>query len=47
MHKVFISAPIVTAILGIFSSLLLITYFGGRRGRALYGLPPRQPPPRR
>jgi len=47
MHKVFIGAPIVTAILGIFSSLLLITYFGGRRGRALYGLPPRRSPPRR
>jgi len=47
MHKVFIGAPIVTAILGIFSSLLLITYFGGRRGRALYGLPPRRSLPSR
>jgi hypothetical protein len=47
MHKVFIGAPIVTAILGIFSSLLLITYFGGRRGRELYGITPRPAPPRR
>ncbi len=47
MHTVFIGAPIVTALLGILGSLLLITYFGGRRGRALYGLPPRRPPPSR
>jgi hypothetical protein len=47
MHAVIIGDPIVRAVLGILCSLLLITYFGGRRGRALYGLPPRQPPPRR
>ena len=47
MHSVFIGAPIVTATLGILGSLLLITYFGGRRGRALYGLAPKRPPPRR
>ncbi len=45
MHAVFLGVPIVTATLGILGSLLLITYFGGRRGRALYGLPPRRPPP--
>ena len=43
MHTAFLAVPIVTAILGILGSLLLITYFGGRRGRALYGLPPRLP----
>jgi hypothetical protein len=42
MHTVFIGVPIVTATLGILGSLLLITYFGGRRGRALYGLPPKR-----
>jgi hypothetical protein len=44
MHTVFLGVPIGTAVLGIMGSLLLITYFGGRRGRALYGLSP--PPPR-
>jgi hypothetical protein len=46
MQTAFIGAPIAIATLGILISLLLITYFGGRRGRALYGLPPRLPPPR-
>jgi hypothetical protein len=46
MQTAFIGAPIAIATLGILISLLLITYFGGRRGRALYGLPPRVPPPR-
>ncbi len=46
MHSAFLAVPIVTAILGILGSLLMITYFGGRRGRALYGLLPRLPPPR-
>ncbi len=45
MHTAFLAVPIVTAILGILGSLLMITYFGGRRGRALYGLSPRLPPP--
>jgi hypothetical protein len=40
MHSVFIGIPIVTALLGIAGSLLLIGYFGGRKGRALYGLGP-------
>ncbi len=40
MHSVFLGVPIVTAILGIMGSLLLIQYFGGRRGRELYGLTP-------
>jgi type II secretory pathway pseudopilin PulG len=43
MHSVFLGVPIATAILGIMGSLLLIQYFGGRRGRELYGL---MPPPR-
>jgi hypothetical protein len=33
---------LATALLGVLGSLLLIVYFGGRRGRALYGLPPRR-----
>jgi hypothetical protein len=43
MHSVFLGVPIATALLGIMGSLLLIQYFGGRRGRELYGL---TPPPR-
>lgn len=46
MQTAFIGAPIAIATVGILISLLLITYFGGRRGRALYGVPPRLPPPR-
>jgi hypothetical protein len=46
MQTAFIGAPIAIATVGILISLLLITYFGGRRGRALYGLPPRLPTPR-
>ena len=47
MHSLSIGVPIATALLGIMGSLLLITYFGGRRGRALYGLTPtRRSPPR-
>jgi hypothetical protein len=45
MHTVFLGVPIGTALLGILGSLLLISYFGGRRGRVLYGL--EAPPPRR
>jgi hypothetical protein len=41
-QTVFLGIPIVTAFLGVVGSLLLIGYFGGRRGRALYGLPPRR-----
>jgi hypothetical protein len=44
MHTLFLGIPILTALLGILGSLLLIGYFGGRKGRALYGL---EPPPRR
>ncbi|HET6149100.1 MAG TPA: hypothetical protein VFH68_16300 [Polyangia bacterium] len=40
-QTVFLGVPIATAVLGVLGSLLLIAYFGGRRGRALYGLPPR------
>jgi hypothetical protein len=47
VHTFAVGVPIATALLGIMGSLLLITYFGGRRGRALYGLTPtRRPPPR-
>ena len=41
-ETVFLGVPIATALLGVVGSLLLIAYFGGRRGRALYGLPPRR-----
>jgi hypothetical protein len=41
-ETVFLGVPIATAVLGVLGSLLLISYFGGRRGRALYGLPPRR-----
>jgi len=47
VQKLIVGEPIAMAILGILTSLLMITYFGGRRGRALYGLPPRRPPPLR
>src|SRR6185369_8744539 len=40
MRKVFVGVPIGTAVLWVAGSLLLIFYFGGRRGRALYGLLP-------
>jgi hypothetical protein len=38
MRTALIGLPIGTALVGITGSLLLIVYFGGRRGRALYGL---------
>ena len=38
LRTVFVGVPIGTALIGIAGSLLLIVYFGGRRGRALYGL---------
>jgi hypothetical protein len=41
-QTVFLGVPVATALLGVLGSLLLISYFGGRRGRALYGLPPRR-----
>ena len=40
MHSVFVGVPILTALIGVGGSVLLLIYFGGRRGRALYGLPP-------
>ena len=45
MHTLFLGIPIGTALLGVMGSFLLIGYFGGRRGRLLYGLAP--PPPRK
>ncbi|HEX3693851.1 MAG TPA: hypothetical protein VH374_00570 [Polyangia bacterium] len=42
MRSVFVGIPIATALVGICGSVLLLVYYGGRRGRALYGLlPPR------
>jgi hypothetical protein len=41
-QTVFLGIPILTALLGVAGSLLMIRYFGGPRGRALYGLPPRR-----
>jgi hypothetical protein len=38
--KLLMGVPVVTTILGIAGSLVLIRYFGGRRGRVLYGLEP-------
>jgi hypothetical protein len=38
MRSLFVGTPIVLAALGIGGCLLLIAYFGGRRGRTLYGL---------
>lgn len=43
MRSMFIVVPVVTALMGIGVSVLLLVYYGGRRGRTLYGLmPPRQ-----
>jgi hypothetical protein len=38
IRTVFVVAPIALALLGVSGSVLLIVFFGGRRGRALYGL---------
>jgi hypothetical protein len=47
LRSAMISEPIVVAVLGIAAALLLVGFFGGRRGRALYGLEaaPRAPKP--
>lgn len=44
MQSVFVGTLVMIALLGVFVSLLLIHYFGGRRGRTLYGLGPAAPP---
>jgi hypothetical protein len=41
--KVVMAFPVVTAAVAIAGSLVLIGYFGGRRGRVLYGLERRRP----
>ncbi len=43
LHPVIVAPPVVTALLGIGWCLVLLVYFGGRRGRAVYGIevPPR------
>jgi hypothetical protein len=52
VRSVMMSEPIVVAVGGIAGALVLLGFFGGRRGRALYGLdgaprrPPLPPPPR-
>jgi len=38
MRAAMVAEPIVVAVLGIAGGLLLLGFFGGRRGRALYGL---------
>jgi hypothetical protein len=38
LHAAMMSEPIVVAVLGISGALILLGFFGGRRGRALYGL---------
>jgi hypothetical protein len=38
VQSVLVGIPVVTAVLGVAGSALLISYFGGRRGRVLYGL---------
>ena len=43
LHAVIVAPPFVAAGIGIVGCLALLAYFGGRRGRALYGLD--QPPP--
>lgn len=41
--KVVVAFPVVTAAVAIAGSFVLIGYFGGRRGRVLYGLERRRP----
>ena len=43
-NQVLLWVPVGLAMLGVGFSLVLITFFGGRRGRAFYGLPPRGQP---
>jgi hypothetical protein len=40
VQSLMIGIPLVTAAVGIAGSIVLIAYFGGRRGRTLYGLAP-------
>ena len=40
LQSLLVGLPVVMAVLGVAGSILLIRYFGGRRGRALYGLLP-------
>jgi hypothetical protein len=37
--------PILVSLVGVGFGVVLLAYFGGRRGRSFYGLPPRQPRP--
>lgn len=43
-NQVFVVFPVGLALLGVGFSVVLIAYFGGNRGRAFYGLPPRGAP---
>jgi hypothetical protein len=38
LHSAMVSEPIIVAVLGVAGALILLGFFGGRRGRALYGL---------
>jgi hypothetical protein len=44
MESLFVGIPVMVAGLGVGVSFLLIVFFGGRRGRLLYGLGPAPPP---
>jgi hypothetical protein len=43
-RQMLVIVPVGAALLGVGFSVLLIAFFGGRRGRAFYGLPPRGAP---
>jgi hypothetical protein len=38
LHTAIVAPPIVAALLGVGWCLAMMVYFGGRRGRAVYGL---------
>ena len=44
MNQILVIFPVGVALLGVGFSVVLIAYFGGNRGRAFYGLPPRGAP---
>ncbi len=43
LHAVIVAPPVVAALLGVGWCLIMVVYFGGRRGRTVYGIdvPPR------
>ena len=44
LNQMFVIFPMGLALLGVGFSVVLIAFFGGNRGRAFYGLPPRGAP---